>query len=102
MSSGPMSAVLGALREGCVSREEIARRTNLSPMTIDAVMAHLEATGEVQRRALNDSCAGGCGGCPRAGRARRALSRWCSAGASLALCLLYCRLLTRSLSAPTL
>ena len=67
MSGGPMSAVLGALREGFVSREEIARRTNLSPMTIDAVMAHLEATGEVQRRALNDSCAGGCGGCASRG-----------------------------------
>ena len=65
--AGPMSAVLDALREGCVSREEIARRTSLSPMTIDAVMAHLETTGDVQRRALNDSCAGGCGGCSSRG-----------------------------------
>ncbi len=65
--ASPMRAVMSAIEDGAVSRADIAARAGLRRETVDAVVEKLEALGYLQREYLQDSCAGGCGGCPAKG-----------------------------------
>lgn len=58
-----MRAVMSAIEAGAVSRADIAVRAGLRRETVDVVVEKLEALGHLKREHLQDSCAGGCGGC---------------------------------------
>lgn len=58
-----MRAVMSAIEAGAVSRADIAVRAGLRRETVDVIVEKLEALGHLQREYLQDSCAGGCGGC---------------------------------------
>ncbi|MCF4007706.1 FeoC-like transcriptional regulator [Corynebacterium uropygiale] len=59
-----LAAVREALAEGATSRADIARRAHISPFTVDAILAHLERTGQLRREVLASSCSSGaCAQC---------------------------------------
>ena len=61
---GPMSAVMAAINDGALGRDDIARRTRLERTTVDAVIERLEAMGQLRREGLNSACpTDGCGTC---------------------------------------
>ena len=68
-ASNPVAAVRDAIAGGTTSRVGIAQATGLEPGTVDLIMDHLLATGELVKEMLS-SCAasggGGCGGCEAA------------------------------------
>lgn len=62
--SAPLSRVLSAAEQGATTREEIARRTGLDPILVDACVDHLVRIGLVASPSLQIGCAGnGCLGC---------------------------------------
>lgn len=64
LTGTPLADVRASLRNGAVSRRDIAERTGLTRDTVDAVIAHLERSGELHREHLGSSCpGGGCASC---------------------------------------
>nr|WP_083984359.1 FeoC-like transcriptional regulator [Corynebacterium epidermidicanis] len=59
----PSEQIKSAIRSGCTSRPEIARKTGLSPSTVELVMEHLERSGELVRESLSSCPSSGCGSC---------------------------------------
>lgn len=65
--SAPVSLILDATRRGATTRAQIAARTGLDPLVVDASVDHLLRLGLVASPALRSGCAaGGCGGCAAA------------------------------------
>ncbi|MEJ6019537.1 FeoC-like transcriptional regulator [Corynebacterium sp. H113] len=63
----PLADVKAAMARGVLSRAAIAQETGLSRVTVDAVLEHLERTGQVQRERLAASCpSSGCSSCSHA------------------------------------
>lgn len=55
------------MRDGARSRAEIRELTGLSASTVDAIIHHLERTGQLSYESLGSACAaGGCGACAAA------------------------------------
>ncbi|MDO5031218.1 FeoC-like transcriptional regulator [Corynebacterium sp.] len=62
----PIDAVRAAMAEGAGSRAGIARRTGLEPGTVDLILAHLEAVGDLSVETMSACPSGGCGSCAAA------------------------------------
>lgn len=63
----PSRAVTAALAQGISGTPALAAATGLDADTVDLVLAHLEATGELTRAALGQCAATSCDGCSWAG-----------------------------------
>lgn len=60
----PVAAVRDAIAGGTTSRAGIAQATGLELGTVDLVIEHLRASGELKAETLSACGAGGCGSCP--------------------------------------
>jgi hypothetical protein len=62
--SAPVSLVLDASRRGATTRSQLAARTGLDPLVVDASVDHLLRLGLLASPVLQSGCAaGGCHGC---------------------------------------
>lgn len=65
--SAPLTAVLGAMRAGADTLDDVGRRTHLAPDTVRAAVEHLRRIGVVEAEEIVGGCpSGGCGVCPAA------------------------------------
>lgn len=62
--SGVVSRVLDAAEHGATTRTQIAIRTGLDPVVVDACVDHLLRAGLIAAAAVSSGCPDtGCGGC---------------------------------------
>lgn len=60
---GPLSKVMECVGDGATTVKEIARRTGLSPATVDAALLQLERMGRARKVTETMACSGACKGC---------------------------------------
>lgn len=62
-TSGPLSRVLEALAAGAATRVELRRRTGLTDDLVDAVLTHLQRSGQLSAFPTGGCPSSGCGAC---------------------------------------